>query len=114
MHILIPPLPCMLMNEQENVRAHRWTVSLFPVYISCDEIMSAYLKIVSISSILFCVQMEYSKALPLYERALSIYEEFYGRDHELALDTIANLAKLKQELVSMYNSASTCMICLDI
>jgi len=59
------------------------------------------------------VQVEYSKALPLYERALSIYEEFYGPDHELALDTIANLAKLKQELVSMYvhmyHSASTCM-----
>ena len=50
----------------------------------------------------FCLQVEYSKALPLYERALSIYEEFYGPDHELALDTIANLAKLKQELVSMY------------
>jgi len=53
--------------------------------------------------------MEYSKALPLYERALSTYEEFYGPDHELALDTMANLAKLKQELVSIRKS----VICMQ-
>ena len=43
---------------------------------------------------------EFSRALPLCERTLSIYEEFYVIDHELTLNSITNLAKLKKELVS--------------
>ncbi|CAH3024140.1 unnamed protein product, partial [Porites evermanni] len=42
-----------------------------------------------------------SEALPLYERALQIYEEMLGTSHPRVAETLVNLAKLLYDLVSI-------------
>ena len=46
-------------------------------------------------------QNRQSEALPLYERALQIYEEMLGTSHPRVAETLVNLAKLLYDLVSI-------------
>ena len=50
-------------------------------------------------AILYNQKGEYDKALPLYERALKIYEKHFGKDHPEVAHTLTDLAVLHLEQV---------------
>ncbi|CAH3024141.1 unnamed protein product, partial [Porites evermanni] len=50
-------------------------------------------------------QNRQSEALPLYERALQIYEEMLGTSHPRVAETLVNLAKLLYDLGSPEKAA---------
>ena len=45
----------------------------------------------------FSIQGKYTKADPLYERALKIYEETLGTHHPRVAETLRNMARLKYD-----------------
>ena len=47
-------------------------------------------------------QSKHADALPLYERALKIYEDSFGPNHPRVAETLRNMALLKYELVSTF------------
>jgi centrosomal protein CEP104 len=60
-------------------------------------------------AILYNQKGDYAAALPLYERALAIYEANYGPDHQEVAHTLTDLAVLHLEQVSLVAASIVCV-----
>lgn len=86
-------LLCVVFTKKKNIF---FSVSLSRRYLAILTSTS----VIIVNCTWFDWQDRQSEALPLYERALHIYEDTLGGSHPRVAETLVNLAKLSYDLVN--------------